>query len=420
LRRKLFANASIALVAILFTLLALEIAVRALGETDADGRFTFMQFTLEPPHLPVNELRGQVEHYIAYRDTAVVVHDEWLGWTLRPNSVRQGGTYTINASGFRSRREFSKTPPADSLRIAAFGDSFTAGDDVADDETWSYLLERELAGAGIRAEVLNFGVGAYGMGQAYLRWQRLGKSFAPDIIIFGLQPENLKRNVNIFRQLLHRSGPPFSKPRFALIDDELQLLNVPALPPEQLINVFENFSDHPLSPYEFYYRNRFRAARWWSSSRLLSIVFEALRQREDEPDIYRPGSEGGELGRAIIDEFARNVAAANTDFLVLHLPLQSHLKRYFSNLPRPRPIYDFLLEHCRQSYNYIAFEEYLAPAIVDDAFWSASKHYGPPLHALLAEVLAEEIVNCIESGACRLARFDDLASITITDQGAES
>ena len=419
MRRNIFTNASIAFVAILFTALVLEIALRALGETDADGRFTFLQFTLAPPDLPVNELRGQVEGYIANKDIAVVVYDEWLGWSFRPNSVRQGGTFTINSSGFRSRRDFSEAPPADTLRIAVFGDSFTAGDDVADDETWSRMLEQELAAAGMRAEVLNFGVGAYGMGQAYLRWQRLGMRFAPDIVIFGLQPENLKRNVNIFRQLLHRSGPAFSKPRFAIIDDELQLLNSPALPPEELIDIFDNFSEHPLSPYEFYYQNRFRAARWWSASRLASIIFEALRQQEEEPDIYTPGSEGGELGKAIIDAFAEDVAAEETDFVVLHLPLQSHLKRYFSNLPRPKPVYDFLLEHCRQSYNYVAFEEYLMPEIVDDAYWSATKHYGPPLHALLAEVLAGEIVDCIETGACRLTRFDDRSSFTVADKVAD-
>ena len=248
--------------------------------------------------MPVNELRGQVEGYIANKDIAVVIYDEWTGWSFRPNSVRQDGTFTINSAGFRSRRDFDQSPPPDTLRIAVFGDSFTAGDDVGDDETWAYLLERAMNEAGFSVEVLNFGVGAYGMGQAYLRWERLGKSFSPDIVVFGLQPENLKRNVNVFRQLLHRSGPAFSKPRFALIEDELQLLNAPTLPPEQLMDVFENFSEHPLAPYEFYYQSRFRAARWWSASRLFSLVFEALRQAEDEPDIYSPGQRRRRAGQS--------------------------------------------------------------------------------------------------------------------------
>ena len=380
--------------------------MRVAGSTDADGRFTLLDFSLEPRSLPVNELRGQIEHYLANKDSAVVIYDEWTGWRFRPNSVRQAGAFTINSAGFRSRREYDRRPPAAALRIALFGDSFTAGDDVSDDETWGYLLEGELNAAGIRAEVLNFGVGAYGMGQAFLRWQRLGKDFSPDIVIFGLQPENLKRNVNVFRQLLHRSGPPFSKPRFALIDGALELLNAPTLPPQMLMGVFENFSDHPLAPYEFYYQHRFSAARWWSASRLLSLVFEALRQAEDEPGIYTSGSEGGDLGRAIVDAFAEDVQDEDAEFVVLHLPLQSHLKRYFSNMPRPRPVYDFLLEHSRQSYHYIAFEERLQPQHTDDAYWSATKHYGPTIHALLAQVVADEISACVVSGNCRLSRFD--------------
>lgn len=407
MRRRVFVNALIVVFAVSLTLVLLEVFVRVAGKTDADGRFTLLNYSLESPNVPVNELRGQVVGYIANKDIAIVIYDASTGWAFRPNSVRQEGTFTINGAGFRSRRDFDHSPPADTLRIAVFGDSFTAGDDVGDDETWAYLLERALNEGGIRAEVLNFGVGAYGMGQAYLRWQHLGKSFAPDIVIFGLQPENLKRNVNVFRQLLHRSGPAFSKPRFALIEDELQLLNVPTLPPEQLMDVFENFSEHPLAPYEFHYQSRFRAARWWAASRLFSLVFEALRQAEDEPDIYRPGSEGGELGKAIVDAFGQDVDKAGAEFVVLHLPLRSHLIRYFSNLPRPRPIYDFLLEHSRESYHYIALEEHLQPLHVDDKFWSPTKHYGPLLHALVAEFAADEIIVCIENGDCRTPRFAD-------------
>ena len=169
--------------------------------------------------------------------------------------------------------------------------------------------------------------------------------------------------------------------------------------------VFEDFSNHPLASYEFHYQFRFRAARWWSSSRLLSLVFESLRRGEEEPGIYEPGSEGGELGQAIVDAFADSVKAEGKEYFVLHLPLQSHLLRYFSNMPRPRPVYDFLLEHCREAYHYLAFEEHLEPAHSDDAYWSETKHYGPRLHALLGKTVAEAIAACIEAGACSLPRF---------------
>lgn len=411
MRRNIFANVLIFLMAATLSLLLLEFVVRMAGSTDPYGRFTFLRFTLEPLELRVDLLRGEVDGYLANEEIAVVIYDDALGWTYRPNSTRQAGTFTINSAGFRSQRDFSKNPPADTLRIALFGDSFTAGDDVSDEEVWGYLLERKLKEAGIRAEVLNFGVGAYGMDQAYLRWREQGKQFKPDIVIFGLQPENLKRNVNVFRQLLHPSGPAFSKPRFALIDDELQLLNSPTIPPEQLLDVFENFSNHPLAPYEFHYPGRTRAARWWSASRLLSIAFQALSNANEEPEIYAPGSEGGELGKAIVDVFADDARNAGSVFVVLHLPLHYHLASYFSSSPPRRPPYDFLLEHARESYHYIAFEEHLEPSHRDDIHWSPTKHYGPSLHKLLASVVADDLVACIVNGACDLTRFDDFSSI---------
>ncbi len=405
--RKISINVLIVCISLLVTLVALELLVRAFGETDADGRFSFLQFTLEGQDLPINELRGPIKGYLANKEFANVIYDDQLGWTFRPNRVRQDGSFTLNGNGIRAQRDYSLEPAADTLRIATFGDSFTAGDDVADDQTWTYALERELKELGIRAETLNFGVGAYGMDQAFLRWRELGRQFSPDIVVFGLQPENLKRNVNVFRQLLHRSGPSFSKPRFALLDQELQLLNVPTLPPEELLAVFEDFSNHPLAPYEFHYQSRFRATRWWSSSRLLSLAFESLRRREEESGFYEPGSEGGELGKAIVEAFADSVEAEGKEFFVVHLPLQDHLLRYFSNLPRPRPVYDFLLQHCQESYNYLAFEEYLTPEHSDDAYWSETKHYGPRIHAFLGETAAEAIAACIESGDCSLPRFAD-------------
>ena len=266
-------NALTVCISVVVALLLLEAVIRIGGETDADGQFSFMGIALEPYALPVNQLRAGVEGYIANKDISAVIYDEKLGWTYRPNSIRQAGTFTINGSGLRSTRDYTPAPPADTLRIALFGDSFTAGDDVDDEEVWGHQLENLLVEAGLRAEVLNFGAGAYGMDQAFLRWIEQGKSFAPDIVIFGLQPENLARNVNVFRQLLHGSGPPFSKPRFIVNSQDLQLINSPTLPPEQLISAFEDFSNHPLAPYEHHYVSRFVVTNWWASSRLASFLY---------------------------------------------------------------------------------------------------------------------------------------------------
>jgi len=405
----------IACVAVLLTLCLLEAFVRLAGHTDADGQFSLLGYSLEPYVLPLEELRAPVQDYLNLVDLSTVIYNENLGWTYRPHAIRQYGDFTINGAGIRARREFSQSPPPDSLRIALFGDSFTAGDDVSDDEVWGARLEALLRDAGIRAEILNFGVGAYGMDQAFLRWLHQGKNYAPDIVIFGLQPDNLKRNLNVFRQLMNIHGPPFSKPRFALAADGLDLLNSPTLPPQQLIAAFEDFAAQPLAAHEHFYRSRYVAANWWTGSRLASLLYEALKQDDNtSPNLYGADSEGGQLGKAIVDSFASDVQQNDAAFIVLHLPLQTHLVWRYNGIAAP---FKFLLEHCRENYTYIPFEDSLGPDHANDEFFSATKHYGPELHALLAETVAQAIAACLQNNTCPLSRFDDHAAFIMTDDG---
>lgn len=408
--KKYAANTLILISSFAIALVLLEAFVRVAGETDADGQFTFMGYTLQPYVLPVKQLRVRIEDYIDNQDIATIIFDESLGWTYHPDWVWDDGGFTINNAGLRARREYSPEPLPDTLRIAVFGDSFTAGEEVKDGETWPTHLEQLLNQAGIRAEVLNFGVGAYGMGQAFLRWQHLGEGFQPDIVIFGLQPENLKRNVNVFRQMLNPPGMPFSKPRFALVEGDLTLVNSPALPPDQLIAVFEDFANHPLAPWEFHYRSRQVAAKWWSWSRLASFLYEALKSGEDNPGIYLPDSEGGMLGKAILTAFGEHVMAHDSVFLVLHLPLRSHLMRRYEGRDPP---YKFLLDYAQENYHYIAMEEYFEPLHVEYEFWGTHFHYGPEITALVGQVASDRIESCVRDLSCALSRFEDPSPLFI-------
>ena len=188
--------------AFLLTIVILELVVRVGGETDADGQFSFLTFELPPYALPLDHMRGLLDAYYANSGQADYIPDPDTGWLPRPYAVLEDGIFTVNGASIRSRREYSLQPTNDTLRIALFGDSFVAGNEVGDEETWSHSLETLLNEAGVNAEVLNFGVGAYGMGQAFLRWQSDGKDYSPDIVIFVFQPENLDRNVNVFRHPL--------------------------------------------------------------------------------------------------------------------------------------------------------------------------------------------------------------------------
>ena len=410
--RRITVNTLIACAAMLLTLAALEAVVRLGGETDDAGQFAFMGYALEPYAPPLERQRRVLEEYLENQDEATVIYDEWLGWAYRPNSTRQSGTFTINSAGLRSRREYSQRPPPDTLRIALFGDSFTASADVGDDEAWGHQLEMKLNQAGIRTEVLNFGVGGYGMGQAFLKWQHQGRHYRPDMVIFGFQPENLNRNVNIFRQL-YRSATsiPFSKPRFVLTESaRLALVNSPTIPVEEIMTAFESFGSHPLAEHEYYYQSRETASSWWASSRLAAFLRAALMPQDDEgsQDGCGPASERGMLGKAIVDAFANDVKERAADFFALYLPKKRDSLRLHNGKTHPC---QFLLDHLAAAYPYITFEKQIDPS----HGWAENGHYGPAINRITAQAAADAIQSCIESGACELPRFEDRNAIFISE-----
>ena len=400
--------------AILLTILMLEFAVRLAGETDADGQFRIGSYSLPPYSLRLNRLRAKLERYFNNKDEATIIPDPETGWTYKPNSERESGGFTINGAGLRALREYALQPADDTLRIALFGDSFVAGDEVRDDEIWAYKLENLLTQARIKAEVLNFGVGGYGMGQAFLRWQSLGKEYSPDVVIFAFQPENLDRNVNVF-QLLRIGGIAFSKPRFILEGGRLSLVNSPALPPEELMGVFASFDSHSLAEHEAFYRGRELSSPLWDLSRLAGLL-HALRQQLFPPltpaQIYGPDSERGQLGQEIVAAFAADVAVSGAEFIILHLPRKDHFREFHEGEQMP---WQFLLDHFQKNYHFINAVDFLGVKYTDESFYQPGWHYGPEIHSRIAESLAAELLACIENGTCEFARFPDIRSIRRED-----
>ena len=93
-----------------------------------------------------------------------VWQDPVLGWVSRSQA---------NSAGMRDTREYEKAPPLGVVRISAYGDSFTYGADVEIPETWI----KQLASLEPSMEVLNYGAGAYGLDQGYLRYLRAGVEY---------------------------------------------------------------------------------------------------------------------------------------------------------------------------------------------------------------------------------------------------
>ncbi len=308
-----------------------EVVVRAIGSVDSAGNFVFKNRIIKPHNLPWREVAASVRELQA-SSTSVIMYDEYLGWTHRPGSRSRDGLYQFNSQGIRSPvPAYADRPDSGVLRIALFGDSFTHSDDVVYEDSFGARLEAGLRTAGVRAEVLNFGVGGYGIDQAMLRYLVQGRALKPDLVVLGFQPEDLKRNLNLLRPLYDpRTRLPFAKPRFIFEGDGISLINVPVLPPDQVAGVLRDLDHWELLPHEYFYDAADYRRVWWRYSRLLATLAD-LGAGPDESYLlkrvlYRDGSEAQRLGWAVIRSFAQEVEANGAGFMIVHLPTVGDLE----------------------------------------------------------------------------------------------
>ncbi|RLE28082.1 MAG: hypothetical protein DRJ65_00825 [Acidobacteria bacterium] len=368
----------------LLVLVAIEIVLFALSAEDGTLTFRGEEIVLDPKAQAGSEIRHLVDLYTQNRDSVVRIYDPIVGWRTRPGIERP--MMTVSEAGFRGLRSVTEERPS-CFRIVTFGDSFTFGAEVLDHEAWPYLLQSLLERAGLGNEVLNFGEGGYGTDQAYLRWTREGPLFQPDLVIFGLQPENAFRNLNVVRNLYFGSPLPFSKPRFVLHENQsLQLVNSPPVSPEGVWQAIENGS---LLRHERYQSKSGR--NWWANGRILALFRNQMYKnpRPCRVSGLFPETEAYRLMRALILRFRSEVIAGGTDFLVVHLPNKPSV-----NSMQPLA-YEPLLEELAEDGVVVRPESQLRAIPPNDLWAGEGKggHYSPLGNSIIAQFVANSIVS---------------------------
>ena len=151
--------------------------------------------------------------------------DPSKGWisksNLRDHPAFAGIALSTNSAGLRGAREIDDFEP-EQRRLLVLGDSFTFGDEVADDQVWPSRLEQALP----NTRVVNFGVHGYGHDQMLILLRELGAKARPEIVVLGFVYPDIHRNLLGFRD--------FAKPRFEFRDGQLELLNMPLPTPEEV------------------------------------------------------------------------------------------------------------------------------------------------------------------------------------------
>ena len=117
------------------------------------------------------------------------------GATYRHKSADVTVWFRINQQGMRADRDFPYQKPPGVKRIVSLGDSFTQGYEVAAEETFSAVLERELRAQGHDVEVLNAGVSGFSNAEAYLYLERELWKYDLDVVLVSFFFNDLVDNV---------------------------------------------------------------------------------------------------------------------------------------------------------------------------------------------------------------------------------
>ncbi len=263
-----------------------------------------------------------VDIYFSHDD-----YDETKGWVMKPNLTKYPSdvddiTISSNSKGLRMTYDVPYEKAEGEERILILGDSFTFGENVNDDEVYTYLLDEKLP----NQTVINFGVHGYGHDQMLLFLQEEGIKYEPDIVILGFLSTDVPRNVLTFRD--------FSKPMFELEDGELVLTNVPVPKPNEVLE-------------QSVYRIR--------TADVGRIFYDIYRQRSG-----RLKAEEEEITSAILDAMIKETLAIGATPVFVYMPWGEELTEDKSYVEWEQ----FMFDYCEgQSELYCTT---LRPAFADE------------------------------------------------------
>ncbi len=305
-----------------------------------------------------SQARVNLDRFLAPGSQPGMAMDPDLGW------IHGGSRRGINAAGMRDDREYNPEADSSVLRIAAFGDSFTYGSDVALGENWA----KRIPAINPAIEVLNYGVGAYGDDQAYLRYLRSGAEFHPHMVLIGYMGENIGRHVNVYRGFYTGNYPDWflTKPRFRMENGQLALIPNPLRSADDYRRLRDDERTvlSELGRNDFHYAGHYGAGPFDFSPtvRLVKMVRARIELKRQRPIFKMDGrydqqSEAYAITVGILDAFYRKVLEAGALPIIVVFPDLEDQQR--SRDAKPRSYTVLLNDFNRKGYRYIDAEDAL-------------------------------------------------------------
>jgi len=266
--------------------------------------------------------------------------------------------------------------------VAAFGDSFTHGDEVEHAEAWSYLASEQLG-----CDIANYGVGGYGTDQAYVHYQDV-KPVAP-VVMLGVYQEMLRRNLAASWVFYGMQRDTTLKPYFTLKPDgSIKEIAAPTnlyTTNTQLHHQFDRYYA-PFKMHAPYSIALLRAAYYRISAQAQSKV------RIHPPENAFSDIQARQIQQAITTQFRHNAAQNNQRFALIFFPTAEQA------LAGNYPYQPLLTDHAKQYPEDCLIDT--GPALHAESLkagraLAAPKHHFDALaNRVIALVVQERFVAC--------------------------
>lgn len=237
--------------------------------------------------------------------------------TLKARIPHEGGGYLLeaNACGFRSNRQFQQAATPGLRRVLVFGDSFTAGDGVSNQQRYTDLLETIVPST----EVYNFGLSSTGTDQQYLAWREFASEMEADTLVIAVFVENVRRVAARYRPHRDAAGVErlYAKPYYTLDAGSLTLHHVP--PPAEGTGMDQLTPDQQAAVDT---GGRFARLRGLVTAMGARDTIQRMTRYQPLPAYDSPRHPDWLLMRAILAQW---VAQAGRPVILMPLPLPQHL-----------------------------------------------------------------------------------------------
>lgn len=323
--------------------------------------------------------------------------DELLGHVPQENARSKHGWWQSNNIGARARLDVTASKPQGKQRILFFGDSYTQGSRVPQEETFVWYLNKLAK----NVEAINFGVDGYSMGQAYLRFGTLKDKLEFDrVITFIVPTADLWRDINVSRYVGGGWPSYWIFPRFIEQEATLKLIpgpykNLQTLLDDNRENVSQRLTDH-LRAYDRFYLNSwyqptpvldssvmFRLAKVWWSTRKEAALSDQLKHS---------GSEAMRVVKKIFAVMDQEVKDKGGQFSLFVLPTYSDINKY-SQQPEYKMVWDQMaddlctgLDEC---FDVISEMQKISSQDLDKGY--DGSHYGPSTNKRIAEFIQSRL-----------------------------